>query len=90
MDKAQGVDFDPRDLDFSSLDVWEKIWKMSKGCPKWHYDYVDPYVDNIMYTGAASPLQPFDCKQGSGLPSIMLCDTIFVSHCTLLYAMDGH
>jgi len=45
MDKAQTLDFDPRNLDFSSLDVWEKIWKMFKGSPEWHGDFVDAYVD---------------------------------------------
>jgi len=48
MDKAQGADFDPSKLDFSSLDVWEKIWNMFKGSPDWHVDYVEPYVDNTM------------------------------------------
>jgi len=53
MDKAQGQDFDLLDFDFNSLDVWEKIWNL--GCPVWQNDFVDPYVDNIMYSGAAPP-----------------------------------
>jgi len=48
MDKAQGQGIDPSKLDFKSLDVWEKIWNMCMGCPFWHIDFVDPYVDNIM------------------------------------------